>query len=131
MNQTSMTNEQLCALAQKGDAHAADLLLEHNSGFIRKTASEIFLKSNLAESDLSIESNDLEQEGGIGLLKAISTYDQSIGVKFLTYAAPFIRNAMTDMVRDAFSRYEQRMVDSENGLGLQKVRLDEVLEFHE
>ena len=42
MNQTSMTNEQLCALAQKGDAHAADLLLEHNSGFIRKTASEIF-----------------------------------------------------------------------------------------
>ena len=127
MNQTSMTNEQLCALAQKGDAHAADLLLEHNSGFIRKTASEIFLKSNLAESDLSIESNDLEQEGGIGLLKAISTYDQSIGVKFLTYAAPFIRNAMTDMVRDAFSRYEQRMVDSENGLGLQKVRLDEVL----
>ena len=127
MNQTSMTNEQLCALAQKGDAHAADLLLEHNSGFIRKTASEIFLKSNLAESDLSIEPGDLEQEGCIGLLKAISTYDQRIGVKFLTYAAPLIRNAMTDLVRDAFSRYEQRMVDCENGLGLQKVRLDEVL----
>ena len=120
-------NEQLCALAQKGDARAADLLLEHNSGFIRKTASEIFLKSNLAESDLGIESSDLEQEGCIGLLKAISSYDQSIGVKFLTYAAPFIRNAMTDLVRDAFSRYEQRMVGSENGLGLQKVRLDEVL----
>ena len=34
---------------------------------------------------------------------------------------------MTDLVRDAFSRYEQRMVDCENGLGLQKVRLDEVL----
>ena len=127
MNPNSMTNERLCTLAQKGDARAADSLLEHNSGFIRKTASEIFLKSNLAESDLSIEPGDLEQEGCIGLLKAISSYDQSIGVKFLTYAAPFIRNAMTDLVRDAFSRYEQRMVDSENGLGLQKVRLDEVL----
>lgn len=127
MNPASMTNEQLCALAQKGDAHAADLLLEHNSGFIRKTASEIFLRSNLAESDLSIEPGDLEQEGCIGLLKAISSYDKSIGVKFLTYAAPLIRNAMTDLVRDAFSRYEQRMVDCENGLGLQKVRLDEVL----
>lgn len=67
MNPNSMTNEQLCALAQKGDARAADLLLEHNSGFIRKTASEIFLKSNLAESDLSIESGDLKQEGCIGL----------------------------------------------------------------
>ena len=42
-------------------------------------------------------------------------------------AASFIRNAMTDLVRDSFSQYEQRMVDSENGLGLQKVRLDEVL----
>ena len=67
MSPTSMTNDRLCALAQKGDTHAADLLLEQNSGFIRKTANEIFLKSNLAESDLSIEPDDLEQEGSIGL----------------------------------------------------------------
>ena len=127
MNPTSMTNERLCALAQKGDARAADLLLEHNSGFIRKTASEIFLKSNLAESDLSIESSDLEQEGSIGLLRAVDGFDPARKLRFLTYAAPFIRNAMTDLVREAFSRYEQRMVDSKNGLGLQKVRLDEVL----
>ena len=120
-------NEQLCALAQKGDAHAADSLLEHNSGFIRKTANEIFLKSNLAESDLSIEPGDLEQEGSIGLLRAVDGFDPARKLKFLTYAAPFIRNAMTDLVRESFSRYEQRMVDSENGSGLQKVRLDEVL----
>ena len=121
------SNEYLCALAQKGDTPAADLLLEYNSGFIRKVANEIFLKSNLVESDLSIEIGDLEQEGGIGLLKAIPSYDKSIGVKFLTYAAPFIRNAMTDLVRDSFSRYEQRMVDPQNGLWLQKIRLDEIL----
>lgn len=121
------SNEYLCALAKKGDTPAADLLLEYNSGFIRKVANEIFLKSNLVESDLSIEIGDLEQEGGIGLLKAIPSYDKSIGVKFLTYAAPFIRNAMTDLVRDSFSRYEQRMVDPQNGLGLQKIRLDEIL----
>ncbi len=121
------SNEYLCALAQKGDTPAADLLLEYNLGFIRKVANEIFLKSNLVESDLSIEIGDLEQEGGIGLLKAIPSYDKSIGVKFLTYAAPFIRNAMTDLVRDSFSRYEQRMVDPQNGLGLQKIRLDEIL----
>ena len=121
------SNEQLCTLAQEGDTHASNLLLEYNSGFIRKTANEIFLKANLVESDLSIEICDLEQEGSIGLLKAISSYDKSVGVKFLTYAAPFIRNAMTDLVRDSFSRYEQRMVDPENGLGLQKVRLNEIL----
>ena len=127
MSPTSMTNERLCALAQKGDEVARELLVEKNMGFIVQTADLVYRSSSLEGSDLNIDMNDLVQEGCIGLLKAIPTYDQSIGVKFLTYAAPFIRNAMTDLVRDAFSRYEQRMVDSENGPGLQKVRLDEVL----
>ena len=127
MNPTSMTNERLCALAQKSDETARELLVEKNMGFIVQTADLVYRSSSLEGSDLNIDVDDLVQEGGIGLLKAISTYDQRIGVKFLTYAAPFIRNAMTDLVRDAFSRYEQRMVDSENGPGLQKVRLDEVL----
>ena len=120
-------NEQLCALAQKGDEAARELLVEKNMGFIVQTADLIYRSSSLEGSDLNIDVDDLVQEGSIGLLKAISTYDHRIGVKFLTYAAPFIRNAMTDLVRDSFSQYEQRMVDSENGLGLQKVRLDEVL----
>ena len=127
MNPASMTNERLCALAQKGDEGAREFLVEKNMGFIVQTADLVYRSSSLEGSDLNIDVDDLVQEGGIGLLKAISTYDQRIGVKFLTYAAPFIRNAMTDLVRDAFFRYEQRMVDSENGLGLQKVRLDEVL----
>ena len=127
MNPNSMTNERLCTLAQKGDEAAREILVEKNMGFIVQTADLIYRSSSLEGSELNIDVDDLVQEGCIGLLKAISTYDQRIGVKFLTYAAPFIRNAMTDLVRDAFSRYEQRMVDCENGLGLQKVRLDEVL----
>lgn len=127
MSPTSMTNERLCALAQKSDETARELLVEKNMGFIVQTADLVYRSSSLEGSDLNIDVDDLVQGGSIGLLKAISSYDQSIGVKFLTYAAPFIRNAMTDLVRDAFSRYEQRMVDCENGLGLQKVRLDEVL----
>ena len=63
-------NERLCALAQKGDTEARDLLLKNNLGFIRKTANEIYLKSNLAESDLSTGTSDLEQEGCLGLLTA-------------------------------------------------------------
>ena len=127
MSPTSMTNERLCALAQKGDEAAREILIEKNMGFIVQTADLVYRSSSLEGSDLNIDVDDLVQEGCIGLLKAISSYDKSVGVKFLTYAAPFIRNAMTDLVRDAFSRYEQRMVDSENGLGLQKVRLDEML----
>lgn len=105
------SNEQLCALAQKGDMNARDLLLENNLGFIRKTANEIYFGMNLSESELSIDKDDLEQEGCIGLLDAIPRFDGSKGIKFLTYAAPSIRNAMTDLIRDALSQYEMRMTE--------------------
>lgn len=127
MNPNSMTNERLCTLAQKGDEAAWEILVEKNMGFIVQTADLIYRSSSLEGSDLNIDVDDLVQEGSIGLLRAVDGFDPARKLKFLTYAAPFIRNAMTDLVRDAFSRYEQRIVDSENGLGLQKVRLDEVL----
>lgn len=122
-----MTNERLCALAQKGDEAAREILIEKNMGFIVQTADLIYRSASLEGSDLNIDVDDLVQEGSIGLLRAVDGFDPARKIKFLTYAASFIRNAMTDLVRDAFSRYEQRMVDSENGRGLQKVRLDEVL----
>lgn len=127
MNPNSMTNERLCTLAQKGDEAAREILVEKNMGFIVQTADLIYRSSSLEGSDLNIDVDDLVQEGSIGLLRAVDGFDPARKLKFLTYAAPFIRNAMTDLVRDAFSRYEQRMVDCENGLGLQKVWLDEVL----
>lgn len=127
MRPTGMTNERLCALAQKGDEAAREILVEKNMGFIVQTADLIYRSASLEGSDLNIDVDDLVQEGSIGLLRAVDGFDPARKIKFLTYAAPFIRNAMTDLVRASFSQYEQRMVDSENGLGLQKVRLDEVL----
>ncbi|OUQ27705.1 RNA polymerase subunit sigma-70 [Lachnoclostridium sp. An131] len=121
------SNERLCAQAQKGDENARSLLLEKNYGFIRQTAAELYQSMNLGESDLGIEMDDLTQEGCIGLLDAISRFDSSKGIKFLTYAAPSIKNTMTDLVRSAFAQYEQRMTDKKNGPGLQKVLLDEIL----
>ena len=127
MNPNSMTNERLCTLAQKGDEAAREILVEKNMGFIVQTADLMYRSSSLEGSDLNIDVDDLVQEGSIGLLRAVDGFDPARKLKFLTYAAPFIRNAMTDLVRESFSRYEQRMVDCENGLGLQKVRLDELL----
>lgn len=121
------SNEQLCALAQKGDMNARDLLLENNLGFIRKTANEIYFGMNLGQSELSIDKDDLEQEGCIGLLDAIPRFDGSKGIKFLTYAAPSIRNAMTDLIWDAFSQYEMRMTDTTDELAFQKICLDDVV----
>ena len=104
------SNEQLCRMAQKGDTAARDILLEKNLGFIRKIALEQYRNMGLDENDIGIDLDDLMQEGSIGLLNAIPLFDAGRGMKFLTYAAPALRNAMTDCIRAALGLFEQRMV---------------------
>lgn len=43
--------------------------------------------------------DDLKQEGYIGLLKAIDTYDESKNIKFSTYAVKCIKNKIIDFLR--------------------------------
>ncbi len=109
------TNERLCALAQQGDAAAMDSLIENNKSFIGNVANDLFRSMNLAESGLNIDTDDLKQAGRLGLWKAVPKFDVARGMKFLTYAAPAIRNAMMDMVREAFTAFEQWMVTEDNG----------------
>lgn len=52
----------------------------------------------LGSSELGIDHDDLIQEGSIGLLRAITLYDPSKKIKFLTYAGQTIRNAMMDLI---------------------------------
>ena len=97
------TNERLCALAQKGDAAALDSLIDNNKSFIGKVANDLFRSMNLAQAGLNLDTDDLKQAGNLGLWKAVPKFDAARGMKFLTYAAPAIHNAMMDMVRDAFT----------------------------
>ena len=116
-------NERLCALAQAGDAAAREQLLERNMGFVRKLAREFHRQTG--ESVLDVV--DLVQEGCIGLLSAVDRFDAGKGASFLAYAAPAIRNAMTDCVRAALSQFERRLEFD----GLQRVRLDDVFDADE
>lgn len=132
MNPTSMTNERLCTLAQKGDEAAREILVEKNMGFIVQTADLIYRSSSLEGSDLNIDVDDLVQEGSIGLLRAVDGFDPARKLKFLTYAAPAIKNAMLDLVHTAQMSFEYRMAtakvqDGVEGLGLERVHLDEIL----
>ena len=122
------TNEQLCVLAQKGDATALDSLIDNNKSFISKVANDLFRSMNLAQSGLNLDTDDLKQAGNLGLWKAVPKFDAARSMKFLTYAASAIRNAMMDMVRDAFAAFEQRMVtEDKDGICYQRVSLDDVL----
>lgn len=132
MNPTSLTNERLCALAQKGDGAARELLVEKNMGFIVQTADIVYRSRRWEGSDLNIDVDDLVQEGSIGLLRAVDGFDPARKLRFLTYAAPAIKNAMLDLVHTAQMSFEYRMAtakvqDGVEGLGLERVHLDEIL----
>lgn len=132
MNPNSMTNERLCTLAQKGDEAAREILVEKNMGFIVQTADLIYRSSSLEGSDLNIDVDDLVQEGSIGLLRAVDGFDPARKLKFLTYAAPAIKNAMLDLVHTEQMSFEHRMAtakvkDGVEGLDLERVYLDEIL----
>lgn len=132
MNPTNMTNERLCVLAQKGDEGAREFLVEKNMGFIVQTADLIYRSASLEGSDLNIDVDDLVQEGSIGLLHAVDGFDPARKLKFLTYAAPAIKNAMLDLVHTEQMSFEHRMAtvkvkDGVEGLGLERVYLDEIL----
>lgn len=65
-------------------------IYEENYGLIGNAIAILFTPSEIQHLGL----DDLKQEGAIGLLKAIRTYDGSKGVVFSTYATICIRNEM-------------------------------------
>ncbi len=69
----------------------------------------------------SVEANDLVQYGVIGLIDALSRFDESRGIKLKTFAAKRIRGAMMDGMRhDAWPRsirkQRRRLLEAEESL---------------
>ena len=71
----TLTNEQLCALAQAGDAEAVETLIEQNRPYVQQLAKR--LNSNPIRSELfaslGIEQDDLVQ---VGLMGAVEGHRQ-------------------------------------------------------
>lgn len=107
-----LSNEELCASALRGDAGARNELVENNLGFIRKTANELWSSQRELNSDLLLDRVDLEQEGALGLLRCVDTFDPESGGKFLSYAAPAVRNAMLDSIRERSRTFEAQNIRS-------------------
>lgn len=78
-----MNNEELIKLAKQGDEDAKDTLFQNNQEFIYKMAHKY---RNIAEFD------DLVSMGNVGLIKAFNTYDESKGLKFITYYSRIVVN---------------------------------------
>lgn len=75
---TAASDEELAVRARQGDAAAETLLLEKYKPLVRSRARELFLAGGDRE--------DLIQEGMLGLLKAVRSYDPKREASFGTYA---------------------------------------------
>ncbi len=86
-----LSDEQLVALAREKNEEAFTHLVSRCSGMLKSLSAKYC-------RDLS-ESEDLVQEGLLGLLSAVQTYRPSAEVAFQTYAYACARNRMVSALR--------------------------------
>lgn len=91
--QNPTADEALCSLAASGDRIAEEALVMRYNRLVRVCARPYFLAGG--------DSEDLIQEGMVGLLNAIREYDSGKGSSFRTYAETCIRNRILSAIRAA------------------------------
>ena len=89
----SKTDEELAALASRGDTEAGEFLIHRYKNSVRAMAGLYFM--------LGADRDDIVQEGMIGLFKAVRGYDPSRGASFRTFADRCIRGQILKAVRSA------------------------------
>lgn len=87
------SDEMLCALVSRGDRGAEEELASRYGRLVRSCARPYFLVGG--------DSEDLIQEGMIGLLSAIRTFQPDHDAVFSTYAEVCVRNRLRSAVRAA------------------------------
>ncbi|MCR5735240.1 MAG: sigma-70 family RNA polymerase sigma factor [Lachnospiraceae bacterium] len=92
-NYHKLTDEELIKIYADGDKAALGQLLERHKGTVRKiiVANNFFV--------LGGDADDILQEGMIGLVFAINSYDPGKGTRFVTHASACIKNQIVDAIR--------------------------------
>jgi len=90
---TSLSDEQLQELASGGDRRAEDELAERYVRLVRICARPYFLAGG--------DSEDLTQEGMLGLLSAIREYDGGLGISFRAFSEVCIRRRIYSAIKSA------------------------------
>lgn len=99
-----MTDEVLAGLAQAGDREAEDILIRRYVEMIRGKAHLYFI--------VGADSEDVIQEGMIGLFKAIHDYSGNREATFKTFAELCINRQILTAVKTASRRKHQPLNDS-------------------
>lgn len=92
-NFAAMTDEQLLELLKQGRMDAEEALVERYVRLVRICSRPLFLAGG--------DSEDLLQEGMMGLLSAIREYEEDKQCSFKTFAEVCIRNRIHSAIRSA------------------------------
>ncbi|MFZ2958127.1 MAG: RNA polymerase sigma factor RpoD/SigA [Candidatus Ozemobacteraceae bacterium] len=94
LSKKPLSKDEEMALARRiaGDKHAAELFLMANLKLVVRIAGSF--------GNRGLNILDLIQEGNLGLIKAISKFDYTLGYKFSTYAAYWVRHYMQKAVSE-------------------------------
>jgi len=102
MDISQLSDAELLSRVTAGDAAAEEALAERYSRLVRICARPLFLAGG--------DSEDLIQEGMLGLLSAIRQYDPASNVPFKAYAEVCISNRIYSAIRfkaEAFSAQQR------------------------
>ena len=84
MDYISVNDDKLLEMAAHGDREAEDQLVSRYNRLVKRCARPLFLAGG--------DSEDLIQEGLMGLLSAVREYDPGSGASFKTYAASSLKH---------------------------------------
>ena len=101
-----MSNEELVCEYQKGNKKALDELIENNKRIILKISSHYYLTNK------TVEIEDLEQAGCVGLINAAIHYDfnNPKRAKFITFAVCLIEREIKNLL---FGRSDKEKLNNE------------------
>ena len=90
------SDEELVEKMKHGNEHAEECLYKRYTYVVKRIISSFFLIGGGKE--------DLFQEAMIGLIKAVNSYDRSLGTKFRTYAEVCIKRQVITAIRKTDAR---------------------------
>lgn len=89
---TAKQEKELIELMENGDTDAKNKLIEHNLRLVAHIVKKYYSGQ--------VEQDDLISIGTIGLIKAVSTFNSSKGIRLATYAARCIENEILMFFRN-------------------------------
>lgn len=90
---SGVSDEELAAMAQSGDASAQDFLLNKYSPMVKKVAARYFL--------IGADREDLIQEGMIGLFKAVRDYSPDKNTAFRSFSELCVTRQILTAIKNA------------------------------